>query len=50
MGPNQERGLFPKLLGEGLMISAFVSRDSGFGMPVSLAQLDTINRLRFGTE
>jgi hypothetical protein len=50
MGPNQERGLFPKLLGEGLMISAFVSRDSGFGMPVSLAQLDSINRLRFGTE
>ena len=40
IGPNQERGLFPKSLGEGLMISAFVSRDSGFGMPVSSAQLD----------
>ncbi len=49
MGPNQERGLFPKSLGEGLMISAFASRDSGFGMPVSSAQLDAINRLRYGT-
>ncbi len=50
MGPNQERGLFPKALGEGLMISAFVSRDSGFGMPVSPAQLDAINHLRYGTD
>ena len=50
IGPNQERGLFPKSLGEGLMISAFVSRDSGFGMPVSSAQLDEINRLRCGTD
>jgi hypothetical protein len=49
--PNQEQGLFPKLLlGVGLMISAFDSRDSGRGMPVSLAQLDTINHLRYGTE
>ena len=45
IGPNQERGLFPKSLGEGLMISALVSRDSGFGLPVSPEQLNTINML-----
>jgi len=50
IGPNQERGLFPKSLGEGLMISAFVSRDSGFGMPLSPAQLDEVNYSRRGTE
>lgn len=50
IGPNQERGLFPKSLGEGLMISAFVSRDSGFRMPVSPQQLEEINALRQGTE
>ena len=50
IGPNQERGLFPKSLGEGLMISAFVSRDSGFGMPVTPEQLDEINRSRLGTD
>ncbi len=50
IGPNQERGLFPKSLGEGLMISAFVSRDSGFGMPVSPAQLDEVNLARHGTD
>jgi hypothetical protein len=36
-------------LGEGLMILAFVSLDSGFGMPVSSAQLDAINHLCYGT-
>jgi hypothetical protein len=42
--PNQKRGLFPKSLGEGLMISAFVSRDcSGFVMPVNAEQLNEIN-------
>jgi hypothetical protein len=50
IGPNQEHGLFPKSLGEGLMISAFVSRDSGFGMPVTPEQLDEINRSRLGTD
>ena len=50
IGPNQERGLFPKSLGEGLMISAFVSRDSGFGLPVSPEQLNTINLLQQGTK
>ncbi len=50
IGPNQERGLFPKSLGEGLMISAFVSQDSGFEMPISDEQLVEINSFRRGTE
>lgn len=32
------------------MISAFVSRDSGFGMPISHQQLVEINSFRQGTE
>jgi hypothetical protein len=32
------------------MISAFVSPDSGFGMPWSPAQLDEVNNSRHGTE
>ena len=31
IGPNGERSLDPKTVGEGLMISAFKSRDLGFG-------------------
>jgi hypothetical protein len=48
VGPNQERGLFPKSLGEGLMISAFVSRDTGFGMPMTDQDLTKVNALRRG--
>ena len=33
IGPNGERSLDPKTVGEGLMISAFKSRDLGFGHP-----------------
>ena len=50
VGPNQQRGLLPKSLGEGLMISAFVSRDTGFGMPISDENLATINASRQGKE
>jgi hypothetical protein len=50
IGPNQERGLFPKSHGEGLMISAFVSQDSGFGMPISDEQFVEINSFQQGTE
>ena len=50
VGPNQQRGLLPKSLGEGLMISAFVSRDTGFGMPISDENLATINAIRQGKE
>ncbi|KAI2490938.1 hypothetical protein MHU86_23626 [Fragilaria crotonensis] len=49
VGPNQERGLFPKSLGEGLMVSAFVSRDTGFGMPMTDEDLTIVNALRRGT-
>jgi hypothetical protein len=31
IGPNGERCLDPKTVGEGLMVSAFKSRDLGFG-------------------
>jgi hypothetical protein len=50
VGPNQERGLFPKSLGEGLMISAFVSRDSGFGMSLTVEQLNEVNIMRQGQD
>ncbi|KAI2499988.1 hypothetical protein MHU86_14511 [Fragilaria crotonensis] len=50
VGPNQQRGLMPKSLGEGLMISAFVSRDTGFGMPISDENLAAINEIRHGKE
>ncbi len=45
IGPNQEHGLFSKSSGEGLMILACVSRDSGFGIPVSSVQMGEINCL-----
>jgi hypothetical protein len=48
VGPNQERALFPKSLGEGLMLSAFVSRDTGFGMPMTNQDLALVNALRQG--
>ncbi|KAI2495979.1 hypothetical protein MHU86_18546 [Fragilaria crotonensis] len=48
VGPNQERGLFPKSLGEGLMISAFVSRSTGFGMPMVDRDLAIVNASRQG--
>jgi hypothetical protein len=50
VGPNKERGLFPKSSGEGYMISAFVSRDSGFGLPLTEDQLALINAYRHGKE
>ncbi|KAI2491822.1 hypothetical protein MHU86_22728 [Fragilaria crotonensis] len=50
VGPNKERGLFPKSNGEGYMISAFVSRDSGFGLPVTEEQLQLVNAYRHGKQ
>ncbi len=48
--PNQEQGLFPKLLlGVGLMTSAFDSRDSGCWMPAS-ESCTVSNHLRYNTE
>ena len=50
VGPNKERGLFPKSLGEGLMISAFVSRNTGFGMPETDRELAIVNALWQGAQ
>ena len=50
IGPNKERGLFPKSNGEGYMISAFVSRDSGFGLPITEEQLVRINAYQQGKQ
>jgi hypothetical protein len=46
VGPKGERPLLPKTEGEGYMLSAFVSRDLGFGRPLSKAELETINVAR----
>ena len=50
VGSNKERGLFPKSNGEGYMISVFVSRDSGFGPPVTEEQLQLINAYQHGKQ
>ena len=47
-GPNGETALVPKDEGQGLMISAFVSRDYGFGFELSSYQLSIINNKRRG--
>jgi hypothetical protein len=48
VGPKGERPLLPKTEGEGYMLSAFVSRDLGFGRPLSETELATINAARQG--
>jgi hypothetical protein len=49
VGPNEERGLLPKSLGGGLMVvSAFICRDTGFGMPMTDTDLPAVNALRQG--
>ena len=42
--------LNPKTNGDGIMYSAFVSREFGFGHPLSQAQLERINEYRRGTK
>jgi hypothetical protein len=44
--PEGTRALLPKDDGQGVMISAFVSREFGFGMKLTSSQLDEINRER----
>jgi hypothetical protein len=44
--PNGTRALLPKDEGQGVMISAFVSREFGFGMTMTPDQLDKVNRQR----
>ena len=48
-GPNGERPLMPKDDGQGLMISAFVSREFGFGWEITSEQLELVNARRFNT-
>ena len=51
IGPYKERGLFPKSNGEGYyMISAFVLRYSGFGLPITEEQLVWINTYQKGKQ
>ena len=45
-GPNGESPLLPKDEGQGLMISAFVSRSYGFGWDLSQDQLAIVNTYR----
>ena len=47
---KQGARLFPKSNSEGYMISAFVSRNSGFGLPVKEEQLARINAYRQGKQ
>jgi len=48
VGSNGERGLVPKDDGQGVMISAFQSREFGFGMQLTQMQLDEANESRRG--
>ena len=47
---NGIRAPIPKDEGLGLMVSAFVSREFGFGMPISQEDLEAVNAKRQGTE
>ena len=48
VGPDGQRALLPKSDGLSLMMSAFQSRETGFGMNLSRIQLDEINESRRG--
>jgi hypothetical protein len=43
VGPKGQRPLLPKSEGDGYMLSAFVSREFGFGRELSVAELDKVN-------
>jgi hypothetical protein len=47
-GPNREQALIPKDDGLGVMMSAFVSREFGFGMELTTEQLQRVNAKRLG--
>ncbi len=49
-GPNGEKAISPKDEGLGIMISAFQSRELGFGMKITEEDLARINRYREGKE
>jgi hypothetical protein len=46
VGPEGQRALLPKTDGLGLMLSAFQSRETGFGLKLSSIQLSEINESR----
>lgn len=46
--PDGQKVVIPKDEGAGLMISAFVSREFGFGMALTEANLEKVNRAREG--
>jgi hypothetical protein len=46
--PTGETQLVPKEEGQGVMISAFQSREFGFGMPLTEEQIQTVNEFRKG--
>jgi hypothetical protein len=50
VGPKGQRPLLPKSEGDGYMLSAFVSREFGFGRPLTLEELTTINATRLGRQ
>jgi hypothetical protein len=47
-GPEEQKSITPKDLGQGIMISVFQSRAFGFGMDLSEQQLEEINFFRDG--
>ena len=48
--PNGRRSIMPKTAGAGIMISAFQSRELGWGIPITEAQLQQINTARRNQE
>jgi hypothetical protein len=44
--PDRTRALLPKDDGQGIMVSAFVARELGYGMDLTPQQLDLINAER----
>ena len=48
IGPKGERALLPKTTGSGIMISAFQSREFGFGLDIEEEDLRGINESRKG--
>ena len=47
-GPNREQALIPKDDGLGVMISAFISREFGYGMALTSEELQRVNAVRLG--
>jgi hypothetical protein len=50
VGPSGERSILPKSAGMGVMVSAFQSREFGWGMEIDDDQLAVINARRLGND